>query len=508
MIKHSFILYKLLILIFSLLLQISATVLTFIRPSDYFVVFYTISISLSIVTVLLIVSLHINPAYKIAWIIIILLFPYFGVALYLLLYRAKNNSRIAEQMTSIEKDIKNILPPSDVILALLKKDHPEAYRQAYYIKNTSHYPIYNQSNCAYYSPGEVAFSLILNELNSAENFIFLEYFIIESGLFWDSILEILIQKVNKGIDVRLIYDDVGSVFRLPRNYSQYLQSQGIKCERFHPIKPFDLSKLNNRDHRKILIIDGKIAFTGGINLADEYINVVEKHGNWKDSVLSVKGDAVWSFMVMFLSTWSNLTKSKIEYDNYQIFPIPKEDSCGLIQPFCDTPMDNECVSEAVYLNLINLATKYIYITTPYLIISNEIETALCIAAKSGIDVRIITPSIPDNKFVHMNTRTYYSHLIENGVKIFEYTPGFMHSKIFLVDDIYAVIGSINLDYRSLYLHYECGVFMYRAICIEKIKKDFDDSLAKSSQMHLEALKEISFHRKLLGMFLRIFAPLF
>lgn len=501
---------KMIMLVLSFVLQLTVIFFTIVKFYHYFLVFYVVSFILSISVVLFIVNSRMNPGYKIAWIILILTFPIFGVTIYLLLCGKTSNKKMCKTMYYVQKEMQEIfLNHKDIILENLKAINPQAYRQANYIKKKSLCPIYENSICNYFSPGESVFQIILDELKKANEYIFLEFFIIESGIFWDSVLDILIKKANKGVNVLLIYDDLGSISTLPRHYDKTLQKLGIQCKKFNPLAPIVLSKLNNRDHRKILNIDGKTAFTGGINLADEYINKKEKHGYWKDSFLMIKGDAVWNFTVMFLTNWNSM-KGKKENTNkyYKINSLPSNESpCGYIQPYCDTPLDNEYVSQTVYLNLIHRATDYIYITTPYLIIDNEITTALCIAAKSGVDVRIITPHIPDKKPIHMVTRSFYPLLLEYGVKIYEFTPGFIHSKSFVVDDIYAVVGTVNLDYRSLYLHFECGVWMYQANCILEIKQDFLDTLKMCEIMQIENLKNETWYIRLASSILRIFAPL-
>ena len=500
---------KTIILVFSVLLQITAFIVILLKYREYLLIFYFISYVISFITVLWIVNNRMNPGFKIAWLIMILAFPFFGIIIYLL-YGGKNNSKKMHRKLDviyIEMQKNFIDIQEEIILGLKKKDR-YAFRQSNYIKDNSLCPVYLNSVCTYYSSGEVAYHVIMEELKKAKEFIFLEYFIIEEGVFWNSILELLLVKVQSGVEVRLIYDDVGSLFTLPRRYDKRLEALGIRCKIFNPFIPIISAGFNNRDHRKILLVDGKTVFTGGINLADEYINAIEKYGYWKDSILKVEGDAVWSFTVMFLSAWNYLNKSSEDATPFRKYTHFSEDAkpSGYVQPYADTPLDNESVSETVYMNLINLATDYIYITTPYLIIDNEMITALCNAAKSGVDVRIITPRIPDKRLIHMMTRSFYPLLLECGVKIYEFTPGFMHSKSFVVDDIYGVVGSVNLDYRSLYLHFECGVWMYRTDCIMKIKEDFLDTLTISDQIPNEKGKKKGWFIRLASTVMRIFAP--
>jgi cardiolipin synthase len=400
------------------------------------------------------------------------------------------------------------LAASEPILADLEEIDPRAAGQARYIQNHAAYPLYRHQYSEFYPLGDLAFPAMLKELEKAERYIFLEYYIIEEGIMWNSILEILARKAQAGVDVRLIYDDLGCIFKLPKNYDKKLEALGIKTERFHPLKPMLSAALNYRDHRKLLIIDGHTGFTGGINLADEYINVVEKFGHWKDSVFLLKGDAVWSLTAMFLAMWEYL---RGEPDTLEDFMPPRLEHLppngGFIQPFADNPLDDETVSETVYFNLINRAQDYVYIFTPYLILDNEMLSALGAAAKTGVDVRIITPHVPDKRLVHAVTRSYYYPLLKSGVKIYEYTPGFMHSKAIVADDRIAVVGTVNLDYRSLYLAFENAVWLYDTESVLQIRDDFLETLQICQEMRLSDCANISaVHRAKLSL-LRLLAPL-
>lgn len=327
---------------------------------------------------------------------------------------------------------------------------------------------------------------------------------------WDTILKILIAKVKEGVEVRLIYDGMGCMSTLPKNYDRILESLGIKTMIFNPFMPLATVIQNNRDHRKIVVIDGHTAFTGGVNLADEYINVYDKYGHWKDSAIMIRGDAVMSFTMMFLETWYISKPIDADIKAYlpskdQSFRIAGE---GFCQPYADTPLDGEHVGELVYFDLINKAVDYIYITTPYLIPDNELVTALCFAAKSGVDVRIITPGIPDKKYVFTATRSFYGELLDSGVKIYEYTPGFIHQKTCVSDDSVAVVGSINLDYRSLYLHFECAALLYDSPAVIDVKRDFLDTMSRCEEITKEKYKKIKRRHALTMSVLRILSPLF
>ena len=324
---------------------------------------------------------------------------------------------------------------------------------------------------------------------------------------WNTILGILKDKAQAGVDVRMIYDDVGSILTLPYRYDRTLEKMGIKCCRFNPFIPVLSARLNNRNHRKIAVIDGHTAFTGGINLADEYINAYEKHGHWKDSAIMVKGPAAWSLTVMFLTMWNYLRKTTEDLAEYRPTTFPSiPPSPGVVQPFSDNPLDENPVGETVYLNMIGRAKRYIYINTPYLILDSPADSTLP-AAQSGVDVRIITPHVPDKWYVHTVTRSYYPVLMESGIKIYEYTPGFMHCKTFAVDDTYGVVGTINLDYRSLYQHFECGVWLYNTDSVLQIKEDFLKTLEVCHEFDLAAYRARSPLRRAGTAILRLFAPL-
>jgi cardiolipin synthase len=348
---------------------------------------------------------------------------------------------------------------------------------------------------------------MLEEMKKAEHYLFLEYFIIEEGEMWGPMVEIMRERASAGVDVRLIYDDFGCVTKLPTNYRRKMEAMGIKCCVFNPYIPILSARLNNRDHRKLLIIDGKVGFTGGINLADEYINRVERFGHWKDAGILLRGEAVWSMTIMFLAMWEYVRGTREDIENYRPALPAAETYHGYVQPYTDYPLDNEPVGETVYLNLISKARDYVYIMTPYLIIDNEMVTALTTAAKSGIDVRIITPHIPDKWYVHALTRAYYELLVEAGVRIYEYTPGFIHSKVFCVDGQYATVGTINLDFRSLYLHFENGVWLYDADCIGQVEADFKKTFPICQEISLEQCRATKWYVRLGRACLRLFAPL-
>lgn len=481
-----------------------------IEFSEYFSLYFGFSTVLEIGSVLLILYSHQSMSYKLAWIVVILLFPLFGVPVYFIFCGNRLSAANRARMNSITTITESAADKNDDVMNALSIEDENAARQAEYIRTTALCPPYRDTETTYYASGEEMFEPFLSELESARRYIFLEYFIIDYGEMWDRIHEILLRKVKAGVDVRLIYDDMGCITTLDRKFAAKLEAEGIKCRVFHKFIPILSAHQNNRDHRKICVVDGMCAFTGGINLADEYINAVERFGYWKDTAIRVRGRAAWSFTVMFLTMWDYLTMQKRrENECYAEYRPTDADYAkfvghGFVQPYTDTPLDDEPVGENVYLGMIAAAKKYIWIMTPYLIIDEAMEQALCCAAKSGVDVRIITPGIPDKKVVYETTKSYYPNLTAHGVKIYEFTPGFLHAKTFLCDDRYATVGSVNLDYRSLYLHFECGAWMLDSDCISDIRSDFERTFERSAQVTEE---KCSLARRLYRGVLELLAPL-
>ncbi|MCL2420367.1 MAG: cardiolipin synthase [Defluviitaleaceae bacterium] len=362
---------------------------------------------------------------------------------------------------------------------------------------------------AIYRFGEAMFEDMLAALSQAEKFIFMEYFIIKESGMWDRLLEVLVRKAGGGVDVRLIVDDLGSHRLFTRSYVAKLQSQGIKVLRFNPMVPFLLLFMNNRDHRKITVIDGHTAFNGGINIADEYINQKKPFGVWKDTGVRLQGDAVWSFTLMFIEMWDTfcVTCERInDHLAYKHIPAETVETESFVLPYGDTPLGHERLGENVYVDMLNQAEQYVYIFSPYLIISEKMINTLQMTAKRGVDVRLITPGIPDKKMVHRLARSYYRCLLEAGVRIYEYTPGFLHAKSFVCDDEIAVVGTINLDYRSLYLHFECATLLYQSDVIQDIKDDALQTIAESREVKLDG-KGRWIWDEMLDAVLHLFAPL-
>lgn len=462
----------------------------------------------SLIVVLWIITKRDNPSYKIAWIIVIMLFPLFGGIFYLVFGNKPMSKKQAERVrryayTQVEQSESSSCQKAR---EELQRRSPHLKRQSDYISNVGPYPIWGNTQVEYFPVGEDFWQALLRELEKAEKFIFMEYFIIQEGKMWNALLDVLKRKVAAGVDVRLMYDDLGTIQTLPPQYYLQLEQAGIKCAVFNPFRPRLNSAFNYRDHRKITVIDGDVGFCGGLNLADEYINAHVRFGHWKDTAVMLRGDGTWNLTMMFLQLWSYRDGKDADYQEYR--PSGKiYGGEGFVQPYGDSPIDEFNVAENIYLQMINCAKKYVYITTPYLILDNEMTTALIIAAESGVDIRIITPHVPDKRTVFELTQAHYVPLLEAGVRIYEYTPGFVHSKCFAVDDLYATVGTVNMDYRSMFLHFENGVWLCGDPTVLDVKADFLDTQAKSQEITLRDAEDHSFLRLLFRSVLRMFAPL-
>ena len=502
----SFLFHRSFFVALSLLAQLLTLLAIVFVFSEYLQIFYWICILLSVSAALTIIGSRMEPEYKIAWLLVVIPFPVFGGIFYALVgggtiprhIQKQMNGMLEKSAIALREDFK-----ADDLLPL----GGDALSQATYLEQNAFCPAYTNTEVDYYALGDLVFPKMLEDLKKAEHYIFLEYSIIQPGVFWDNILSVLEEKAAQGVEVRLLYDDMGCMYTLPRDYDKKMRTKGIQCEVFNRFVPVFTLRLNNRDHRKIMIIDGKVGFTGGINLSDEYINQRSRFGHWKDSAIRLEGDAVWSMTVMFLSMWGNTANVNEDFECFRPPAPPAKPWTGYVQPYTSTPLNREAVSQAVYLNMIAKAKRYIYITTPYLVIDVATMTALCNAAKSGIDVRIITPHIPDKRYVFEVTRAHYPQLMDAGVKIYEYTPGFIHAKNFVVDDQFAVVGTVNLDYRSLFLHFENGVWMCEAPCIRDIRTDFEATQAQSEAITPRRFRHLNILLQLYRSILRVFAPL-
>ena len=461
---------------------------------------------LSLLVCFYIVSRRGKTAFKLIWVFVIMLFPLFGGLFYLLFRFQKLPKKYITNSQKQKNKSQSIISKTDTA-KIASNIYPQHKTLISYLHEYGHFPLCENTDVTYLPLGETFFEALKKELEGAEKYIFLEYFIIGEGKMWNAVLEILKRKASEGVKVRVMYDDMGCFLMLPKDYPAILKKYGIECIAFNPFRPVISSLQNNRDHRKIAVIDGITAFTGGINLADEYINEYPKHGHWKDSAVMLKGDAALSFTVMFLEQWN--VNGLLDEDFSSFIPqktIVSTNKGIFVQPYCDSPLDGENVGEQVYLRIINSAKDYLYITTPYFIVDEAILSALCHAAKSGVDVRIITPHIWDKWAIHLTTRSFYKELTEAGIKVYEYLEGFIHSKTFVSDDNIATVGTVNLDYRSLYHHLECGVCMYGAYATNQVKTDFLRTLEKC---RLITLKDCNFSpiTKIFQIFLRLVAPL-
>ncbi len=465
---------------------------------------YTVSSIISAITVIYIVNSHGLQTYKILWTVFILAVPVFGLLAYTLWGGGRIAPYIKKRMRGCQEEYKAMLKEDDKVCQALKYNDPFHFRQAQYLINESGYPLYRNTSTRFFSPGEKLMPTLLEELKKAEKYIYLEFFIIADGQMWESVFSILKQKAAAGVEIKVIFDDFGSAKYQNKGFTERLKKSGIKVAIFNPISPSINIFMNNRNHRKIIVIDGKTAFTGGMNIADEYINLYEKHGYWMDCTVMLKGEAVDSFLNMFCSMWKFTTGEAIDYLSHKgNFSAP---SSGFCIPYCDDPLNNNKPAEGIYLQILGNAQKYVYIATPYLILESNALGALCRAAKTGVDIRIVTPHIPDKWYVHPATQFYYEELLEAGVKIYEYTPGFIHSKLFLSDDIIATAGTINIDYRSLYLHFECGVWMSGTESIGEIKENFSQIFSDSQQIELSVWNKRPWYLKLKQFVLHLFAP--
>ncbi len=420
-----------------------------------------------------IVSRDINPSYKLSWCILILLFPAFGGLMYLFIGRQHTPRRVRKRLKRASDATQVLLNMTNAEFVKTRNAlNPTEFSCADLILNSASYPVYGNTAAKYYPLGDLFFPDLVRDIRAAKRFVFMEYFIIDSGEVWNEIESALIERAAAGVDVRLIYDDVGSMFTLPKKSIKHLMNCGVKICPFNKITlSFDM-RLNNRSHRKITVVDGEIAYTGGNNIADEYANKKSRFGHWKDTHMRFTGDAVWSFTIMFLSFWHTISTEPIAYNKYLLPSATPAAATGYVQPLASGPDKHENLIERAFINLISTAKKYVYITSPYLILDNEIQTALVNAARAGVDVRIIIPKKPDKKAVYLTTKSFVPLLIKAGVKVYTYSPGFIHAKMIIVDDDRAYIGSSNMDYRSFHLHYECGALLYNVDVIHEMKSDF------------------------------------
>ena len=461
----------------------------------------------TVVMVIYLLNSKINPTAKITWLIAIMLVPVFGVLLFAYTQSDIGHRALKARMNQIIANTRESVPQSEDVMEMLTRENQGVASLAHYIQRSGCHPVYEHTAVTYFPLGENKFEEMLRQLEAAEHFIFMEYFIVDEGLMWGRILEILARKASAGVDVRVMYDGSCEFALLPRDYPKRLRKLGIKCKICGPVTPFVSTHYNYRDHRKILVIDGHTAFNGGVNLADEYINQKEKFGHWKDTAVMLKGEAVKSFTLMFLQMWGIL-EEKEEYGRFLAYPsFPVEAAKGYVIPYGDCPLDEDKLGERVYMDILNRSLKYVHIMSPYLILDGEMETALKFAAERGVDVKLLLPGIPDKFVPYALAKTHYATLLESGVKIYEYTPGFVHAKVFVSDSREAVVGTINLDYRSLYHHFECATYLYGVDCIKELEEDFQNTLGKCRLVTMDMVRREKWTVKLTGRLVKAAAPL-
>ena len=496
-----------LIVIGAFLIQFALLISCFLWMRAYSLMVYTGFSILGMAVILHIFNSRGNPDFKLVWMLPILLFPVFGALFYLYISFQPGTGYIYRRLTMLGHQSKKYLKQNSQQKEKLKQENPQMDGMVSYMMEHGNCPVYGQTSVTYFPLGDDMFPEMLRQIEKAEKFIFMEYFILEEGYMWETILELLKKKVKEGVEVRVLYDGMCVLTLLPSFYPRILEKEGIRCKMFAPIKPLFSSHYNNRDHRKILVIDGKTGFTGGINLADEYINKKERFGHWKDTGLMIQGAAVQKFTCMFLEMWNVSERRDPDYETFLTAPDTDRQDDGYVIPYDVMPYGTERMGKQVYLDILNTACKYVHIMTPYLILDYEMITALTFAAKRGVEVAIIMPHIPDKKYAFALAKTYYNELLEAGVQIWEYEPGFVHAKVFVSDDKKAAVGTVNLDYRSLYHHFECGVFFYGNSEIKKVEEDFQKTKEKSIFITPADYKKLKLTTRLEGKVLRIVAPL-
>ena len=457
--------------------------------------------------VLYLLNSRMDASAKLTWLIVILLLPVFGSLLFCYTRSDLGHRTLKKRMNVLIDRTRESIPQSGAVMEKLNREAPGAAALTRYLGRTGCYPAYENTDVTYFPLGERMWEEMLRQLEQAEHFIFLEYFIVDEGLMWGKLLDILARKAKQGVEVRVMYDGTCEFSRLPHDYPKRLKALGIRCKMFAPVTPFLSTHYNYRDHRKIMVIDGHTAFTGGVNLADEYINHGGRYGHWKDVAIMLKGEAVKSFPLMFLQPWS-IDERQPEFDKYLAYPtFAPENTSGYVIPYGDCPLDEDKVGERVYMDILNRAQRYVHIMTPYLILDNEMETALKFAAERGVEVSLILPGVTDSIAAHGLAWTHYASLLDSGVKIYEYTPGFVHAKVFVSDDREAVVGTINMDYRSLYHHFECAAYLREVACIPEIEQDFRQTLFKCAEITRQSAHKVKFSRKVIGILLKAIAPL-
>ncbi len=492
-------------IILLLLVQIALLVGLMLRFQRFIPHYVGAAMVLNVVMVLFLFNSRADNAVKLTWLVVITVLPVFGALLYLYTQSDLGHRALKEVLNQLMEETKDKVQQDENVAERFAREDPGAAALAHYLRREG-FPVYDATETTYFPIGEAKFEVLLRQLEKAEKFIFLEYFIIDEGVMWGRVLEILARKAAEGVEVRVMYDGTCEFALLPHSYPKELEKLGIQCRVFAPLTPFVSTHYNYRDHRKILVIDGKVAFTGGVNLADEYINRIERFGHWKDTAVMVEGAAVQTFTLLFLQMWS-IHERAPEFDRYLGTHLELPEAEGYVIPYGDCPLDSDKVGEQVYIDILNRAKRYVHIMTPYLILDGEMESALKYAAERGVDVVLILPGIPDKKLPYALAKTHYCSLMDSGVKIYEYVPGFVHAKVFVSDDQEAVVGTINLDYRSLYHHFECANYMYKTRSIPAIERDVQETLTKCRAVTYQTVRHEKLSMRLCGFVLKALAPL-
>lgn len=485
---------RFIIAIFLIVLETLAVVGMVILCAVYIPYFYLALYATEVFCVLKIINSEENPDYKIPWLLFLLLVPIAGFMIYFMFYNRKLSKKYIRRIEKISGQ--QVHTKDGETLSKLEKEDKKAYMQAKLLCNLSSTHLYQNTDAQYFDMGEKLFASMLEDLKKAEKFIFMEYFIMEEGIFWDSILEILKEKAASGVEVRVIYDDIGCMMTLPGNYYKQLKGYGIKAVCFSKLRGQANNEFNNRSHRKIMVIDGKVGYTGGVNIADEYINERELFGVWKDVGIRMEGEAVVQLTSIFLSDYEMNVRTPVEDFETYFRDGSSVENAGYMIPFGDGPLPlfKRRVAQTMIMNMLNQAQDYVCMMSPYLIIDNELCQSIENTALRGVDVRIITPHIPDKKLIFTMTRSHYNRLMNAGVKIYEYEPGFVHAKAYLSDDKYAIVGTINLDYRSLVHHFENGVWLYRHEVLTQIKDDMKETMKQSIPVTDDLIKDTLMQR--------------
>ncbi len=493
-----------------ILLEIAFLMIMITRLNEYAEIVNLITRLFAGVLVLALYASDKTSSMKMPWIILILVFPIMGVTLYLLIGLNGGTRKMKERYADIDRKLLPLLPDNWEYLENIKNKIPKAGSISNYIQKNAHYPVYQNTDIIYYDEAVKGLEAQLVDISKAEKFIFMEYHAIEDANAWKKLQHVLVERVKAGVEVRVFYDDMGSIGFINTDFVKKMKHLGIQCRVFNPFIPGLNVFLNNRDHRKITVIDGKVAFTGGYNLANEYFNYTHPYGQWKDTGIRLEGEAVYSLTITFLEMWNAVNdkdNNDTDFNKYLIKSDYSAKQKGFVQPYADSPMDNEQVGEEVYISMVNKAEKYCWFISPYLIITDEMIHAMCLAAKRGVDVRIITPGIPDKKLVYGVTRSFYHGLVKHGVRIFEWTPGFCHAKMSVADDCMATCGTINLDYRSLYHHFENGCFIADNPVVISIKNDLEATMDESCEVTERYRAGRSAYLRLEQLFMRLFAGL-